>query len=57
MPRITADDLHNLVASTLLAAGADGRNADRVADAVCAALDGSLTGTDATPADAVPSTQ
>ncbi len=31
--------------------------ADRVADAVCATLDGSLTGTDATPADAVPSTQ
>lgn len=31
--------------------------ADRVADAVCAALDGSLTGTDAAPADAVPSTQ
>ena len=31
--------------------------ADRVADAVCAALDGSLTGADATPADAVPSTQ
>jgi LDH2 family malate/lactate/ureidoglycolate dehydrogenase len=34
MPRVSADDLHDLVANILLAAGADARNANRVGDAL-----------------------
>jgi LDH2 family malate/lactate/ureidoglycolate dehydrogenase len=37
MPTIAEDDLHCLIANTLLSSGADKRNADRVADALVSA--------------------